>query len=322
MAPCVHEMITYQPLETVIRTPPLGLRCVDIATRAPVTAGLRISATLKNGGAKTVLATPTLSGVHAFQGLPGLHDFEYDAQSFPLTSPPLASPPFGKEFAIKVEDIAGHFLPWGLVLTLPRREIVTALLFSAPGRCAVPGFIAIRGGLKDKSRPPRADGTLEPAGFAHIKAQYKAPNATEYFALADARGQFVLFLPSPNPLLPPSGVSPSSPNAAGRRTLAELRWPLTVTFFYEPAEQKFICTRADGRTEIILGQQVGVTDVPQSASGLRCVPDLQSLLVQAAARVYATATGPPAATLEPNIEFGKDLVVRTEGGEFNLWIEP
>jgi hypothetical protein len=277
---------------------------------------------LRNGGGKTIQATPTLSGVHAFQGLPGLHDFEYDAENFPLTSPPLAGPPFGKDFAVRVEDTAGRFLPWGLVLTLPRREILTTLLFSAPARVAVPGFIAIRGGLQDTSQPPRADGSLAPAGFAHIKAQYNVPNAIEYFALADARGQFVLFLPSPNPLLPPSGISPSSPNAAGKRTVAELRWPLTLNFFYEPAAQRFICTRADGRTEIILGQQAGVTDVSQSPSGPRCVPDLQSLLVQAAARVYATAAGPPAATLEPNIEFGKDLVVRTEGGAFNLWIEP
>jgi hypothetical protein len=251
-----------------------------------------------------------------------MHDFEYDAPSLPVTSPPLTSPPFGKEFAIRVEDNSGHFLPWGLVLTLPRRDIVTTPLFSAPGRIAVPGFVAIRGGLKDKSRPPRADGWLEPAGFTRIKAQYNVPNAAEYFALSDARGQFVLFLPPPNPLLPPSGVAPSSPNAAGRSTVAELRWPLTLTFFYEPTRQRFICLRPDGRVEIIVGQQAGVTDVPLSASGRRCYPDLQSLLVQAAARAYATASGPAAATLELKIEFGKDLVVRTEGGDFNLWIEP
>jgi len=57
-------------------------------------------------------------------------------------------------------------------------------------------------------------------------------------------------------------------------------------------------------------------------NGLRCYPDLQSLLVQATARAYATASGPATATLELNIEFGKDLVVRTDGGDFNLWIEP
>lgn len=322
MARCAREMITYHPLETVIRTPPLGLRCIDMATSAPVTAGLRIAATLKNVGRKTVLATPTLSGVHAFQGLPGMHDFEYDAQSLSVTSPPLTSPPFGKEFAIRVEDDSGHFLPWALVLTLPRSDIVTAPLFSAPGRSAVPGFVAIRGSLKDKSKPARADGLLEPAGFAQVNAQYNVPNAAEYFALSDARGQFVLFLPPPNPLLPPSGVAPTSPNTAGRRTVAELRWPLTLTFFYEPSRQRFICTRPDGRIEIILGQQTGVTDVSLSASGLRCYPDLQSLLVQAAAHAYATASGPAAATLELNIEFSKDLVVRTEGGDSNLWIEP
>jgi hypothetical protein len=312
-------MISYQPLETVIRTPPLGLRCVDIATRAPVTEGLRITATLKNGAGKTVLATPTPSGVHAFQNLPGMHDFEYGVQNLASSiSPPLTSPPFGKDFAIQVEDNAGHFLPWGLVLTLPRPEIVTTPLFSAPSRLSVPGFIAIRGGLKDKGRPPRADGSLKFAKFALIKAQYNVPNAAEYFALADARGQFVLFLPPPNPLLPPSGIAPSSPNAAGKRTVTELRWPLTLTVFYEPARQKFICKRADGRVDII----TGLTNVPESMNGLRCYPDLQSLLVQATARAYATASGPATATLELNIEFGKDLVVRTDGGDFNLWIEP
>jgi hypothetical protein len=314
-------MTTYQPLETVIRTPPLGLRCVDMATQSPVTTGLRIGATLKNGAAKTVMATPTLSGVHAFQGLPGMRDFEYGDVSFPLTSPPLTSPPFGKEFAIQVDDTRGHYLSCGMVLTLPRREIVTTPLFSAPSRVAVPGFIAIRGGLKNKSLPARPDGSLEAAGFAQIKARYNTPNATEYFALADARGQFALFLPPPNPLLPPSGIAPSSPNVAGKRTVAELRWPLTLSFFFEPARQKFICRRPNGRVEIIVGQQTGITDVPQSSSGLLCYPDLQSLLLQAAARVYATTADPAAAILELTIEFGKDLVVRTEG-DFNLWIEP
>jgi hypothetical protein len=314
-------MTTYQPLETVIRTAPLGLRCVDMTTQSPVTTGLRIGATLKSGAAKTVMATTTLSGVHAFQGLPGMRDFEYDDVSFPLTSPPVISPPLGKEFAIQVDDTLGHYLSCGMVLTLPRREIVTTPLFSAPSRVAVPGFIAIRGGLKNKSLPARPDGSLEAAGFTQIKAHYNTPNATEYFALADARGQFALFLPPPNPLLPPSGIAPSSPNMAGKRTVAELRWPLTLSFFFEPERQKFICKRPNGRVEIIVGQQAGITDVPQSSSSLRCYPDLQSLLLQAAARVYPASADPAAAILELTIAFGKDLVVRTEG-DFNLWIEP
>lgn len=315
--------ITYRTLETVLRTPPLGLRCVDIVTRSPVTAGLRVTAarTLRSG--KTVAASATRSGIHVLQGLPGLHDFEYGVGGAVLASPPVSSPPAGKEFAISVEDAEGRYLAYGLVLTLPRRDVVTTYLFSAPGRAAAPGFVAIRGGLKDKGRPPARDGALHPAGFARIEAQYVAANPpAKYVALADARGQFALFLPPPNPLQPPPGETVSSPNTAGRRTLAELRWPITLTFFYEPLNQKFICARADGRTELIEGQREGLTDAAQPGGGVRCVPDLPSLLVQSAARVYSDAGGPAAATLQATIEFGKDMVVRTAGGDSNVWVAP
>jgi hypothetical protein len=187
----------------------------------------------------------------------------------------------------------------------------------------VPGFVAIRGGLKDRSLPPRPDGSLQPAAFAYIKARYTSPSlSAEYLAMADARGQFVLFMPSPNPLTPPPGVSVSSPNTASRRTIADLTWPLTLNFFYQPARQNFFCTRPDGRLESISGQRPGVTDVPQSRSGLRCVPDQPSLAAQAAASVYLSTSGPADSTLPANMAFGKDLVVSTAGAGSDVWLEP
>lgn len=317
------KTITYRPLETVIRTPPLGLRCVDFVTRSPVTLGLRVTATPVLRAAKTVAASPTQSGLHVLQGLPGLHEFEYGVEGTVHTSPPLTSPPAGQEFAIRVEDAEGRYLPFGFVLTLPRRDIVTTYLFPAPAQASVSGLIAIRGGLKDQSHPPASDGTLYPAGFARIEAQYVSANPpTKYVALADARGQFALFLPSPNPLQTPPGETVSSPNTVGRKTLAELRWPIALTFFYEPLRQKFICARADGRVELIEGQREGITNQTQPGSGLRCVPDLPSLLVQSAAQVFSETSGPAAARMQATVEFGKDMVVRTQGGDSNVWITP
>ena len=68
-----------------------------------------------------------------------------------------------------------------------------------------------------------------------------------YVALADWRGEFALLLPEPNPLLPPAGVSVTSPNTSGRQTITQLRWPVTLRFFYQPQGQLFITTDERGR---------------------------------------------------------------------------
>src|SRR5262249_11780109 len=139
--------------------------------------------------------------------------------------------------------------------------------------------------------------------------------------LADGRGQFALFLPFPNPLQPPSGVVLASPNTAGRKTIAELRWPVTLSFFYEPDGQKFICARAGSSVELITGRRAGETAVPLQAGG-RCVPELRSLPTKAAALVVSPAVSPPATTLQAEIEFGKETVVRAAAGAADVWLQP
>lgn len=305
-------MPTYQPLETVVRAVPLGLRCVDISTQSQVWGGLRVTATPSEGAPKTIAAFLTPSGIYAFRDLPGLYDFEYGIDA-PVSSPPISSPHVGKEFAIRVEDAAGRYLPWGVILTLPRAEVVTTYLFSSPTRASMPGFTIIRGGLKDSTRT-LPGGTLRPAAFARIEAQYEADGpTTSYVALADWRGQFALFLPSPNPLQPAEGEIVTSPNTSGRKTLAQLSWPVTLSFFYEPERQKFIRSNERGRIEIFEGTRDGVTDVSPSATARSCVPELVSLLVQQAAEVLPEVSAAPAATLETSIEYGKDVVARTAG---------
>jgi hypothetical protein len=296
---------------------------VDIATRAQVSGGLSVAAMPTDRIARPASAFLTRSGVYALQDLPGLHDFEFGDDTLLDASPPAS--PAGREFAISIEDSAGRYLPYAMRLTLPRRRLLTTFLFPAPTRPSTSGLLAIRGGLKDATRL-LADGSPEPAGFARVEAQYEVTSPpTVYVGLADWRGEFALLLPEPNPLRPPAGVNVTSPNTSGRQTISQLRWPVVLRFFYEPQGQQFITTDERGRVEVLTGQTRGVTDAAPDTSRTRYYPVLPSLLNQSAAEVItvAGASGPPAAALEAEIEFGKDMVARTYGAaDSGVWLVP
>ena len=315
--------LTYQPLETLTRTAPLGLRCVDIATRSQVSAGLSVTALALDRAARPTPATLTRSGVYALRDLPGLREFEFGDDSVFESSPPAS--PAGLEFAVLVEDAWGRYLPYSMRLTLPRRRMMTTFLFPAPSRPHAAGLTTIRGSLRDTTRT-LADGSAAPARFARVEAEYDLTSPpTAYVGLADWRGEFALFLPEPNPLKPPAGVTVTSPNTSGRQTISQLRWPVTLRFFYEPQSQQFITTDERGRVSNLTGQTEGVTDEPPAASGPRYFPVLPSLLNQSASGVFAVAgaSGPPGAALEAEIEFGKDLVTRTAGTrDSGVWLVP
>jgi hypothetical protein len=313
----LKQMLTFQPLETVRRVVPLGLRCIDVATQRTVFDGLSVKATSLSGSSKSVSAFINRSGIFAFQCLPGLYDFEYGVDASVLAGPPIVSPAKGKEFAIRIEDTQGRFLSVGLILTLPRRDVLSALLFSAPNRACVPGFTVIRGEIKDAT----LIGSLRPASFARIEAQYELTNPpTIYAAIADARGQFALFLPPPNPFKPPAGIPVTSPNTSGRQTLSQLRWPITIQFFYQPQRQKFICANARGQIEIVEGEPESL--VMPTSDGQYCLPELASLLMQSAAGIFAATSALAAATLQTEIMFGQEVVLRTVGGDSAIWIAP
>lgn len=315
--------LTFRPLETLARTVPLGLRCVDIATRSQVSSGLSVTALPTDRLARPAAAYLTRSGVYALRDLPGLRDFEFGDGAGPETSPPAS--PSGREFAVFVEDARGGYLPYAMRLVLPRARLLTTFLFPAPARRRSSGLTTIRGGVRDATRLA-ADGSPQPARFARVEAQYEVTSPpTVYVALADWRGEFALFLPEPNPLKPPAGVTLTSPNTSGRQTISELRWPVTLRFFYEPQGQQFITTDERGRVEVLTGQTAGVTDRPPEAAPARYFPVLPSLLNQSAAEVFAVAgaSGPPGAALEAEIEFGKDLVARTDGAQDSgVWLVP
>jgi hypothetical protein len=312
-------LTTFKPLETVARNVPLGLRCVDIATRSQVSAGLLVTALPVGRIARPTAASLTRSGIYALHGLRGLREFEFADDS------PTSSPPAGREFVVFVEDAEGRYLSYAMRLTLPRGGVLTAFLFPSPARQKACGLTTIRGSLRDATRPA-PDGAPGPAGFARVEAEYEVTSPpTVYVGLADWRGEFALLLPEPNPLKPPAGVANTSPNTSGRQTISELRWPVTLRFFYEPQAQQFITTDERGRVETLTGQTAGVTDGRPDAARARYFPVLPSLLNQSAAGVFAVAgaSGPFVSALEAEIEFGKDLVARTSGAtDSGVWLVP
>lgn len=308
--------VNFRELETVVRRVPLGLRCVDVATGAVVTGGLSVTAAPLAGSSKTTAARAAQSGYYSFQNLPGLRDYEFAAGDESA-----ASPPAGSEFAIRVEDSLGRYLPWGVVLTLPRETPLTFQLLSAPGRGAVPGLMAVTGSLRD-GNVLLAGGGHGPAAFARVEAHYEADAASPpdaFVGLADARGEFALFLPGPNPLRPPAGVAVTSPNSAGRQTVSELRWPLTLSFFYEPARQRFLRARGRGGAEVVEGQTAETIALARAGGA---VPELSSLLTQGPAEVFASAGGPAAVSLGVEVGFMKDFVARTAGAGSDVLLSP
>jgi hypothetical protein len=316
-------MPVFHPLETVRRTVPLGLLCVDIATQAQVSSGLSVTALPTGRTARPARAALTRSGIYAFHGLPGLLDFEFASAEVAAESPPAASPPSGREFAVFVEDTEGRYLPYVILLTLPRARALKTPLFPGPGRDAAAGLMVIRGGLRDGTRT-LPDGRHPPAPFARVVAQYELTSPpTIYVALADWRGEFALFLPAPNPLRLPSGSPVTSPNTRGRSTISQSRWPVTLQFFYGPRRQQFVTADGRGRVTLIDGPREGLTDVRPESSPAPYFPLLPSLLGQPAAQVIPVAGGAGAASLRAEIAFGKDLAVRTEGGgDSSVWLLP
>lgn len=214
-------------IETIRRVALLGLRCRDAATGAPVGEGLVLRAVPAEGGAWTE-ARLTSSGMLAFHCLPGLHDAAFgDA--------PTASPPATRRFALLLTDRLGRYQGVGLLLDLPRPRPLELRLLPLPAAPLPTSLLALRGTLRDVTRPDAA-GRAAPAAFAIVEA-LRAPDAEPALGIADARGEFVVVLPHPDPLDPP-GAAPASP--ATRPTLGETLWPVLLRFRHEPSRQRWL----------------------------------------------------------------------------------
>lgn len=281
-------MAQVKVLETSIQRAPLGLRFLDLVRSTAISDGLEVAAwPLGLMVQRRIAVRSPLSGVYGFRTLPGLHEFE--AKGRPASdwcTPVAASPPEPIEvpglekplepgyegpipnFAVRVLDNQGRFLPQTLLMCLPRESLMEIPLFSSPARPTPPGQGVLRGQIWDRA----AD---QPASWSLVTAS--ADPTTSYVALADERGVFALFLPYASTLPPLSGSPPH-----GTGDMDELQWNLTIQVHYQPVHQRWLVGLEPPDTRSILEQELAqLHDGPGVVAGeiVRSIRFGQELLV-------------------------------------------
>jgi len=215
--------------------PALGLRFWDAVRDEQITDDLVVTARPARGYGNGVTAFRTLSGIYAFQGLPGLHSVEY----------PSVEPVSGqrqRRFVIKIIDSQRRFMPAVFEADLPLTkkelhapgflaqmenkrpcadDISLIYLFSTSVRPILPGLGVIRGKLEAyPGGPPAAHAVMEIC----IKGK-------KWFGIADDRGNVAVFLSYPSFS---SSYGGSSPPSFGQKPLTEQKWTISVRIYYDP----------------------------------------------------------------------------------------
>ncbi len=271
---------------------PLGIQFWDLALDTPVTDGLSVAAQLKDSRHRPVPGFRTVSGVYAFQGLPGLHDVEYPAAETTASS----SPPKTLSFVITIADRLGRFLPmlFAIDLPLPYRGLFLsnetgspaglesrAYLFSAPTRPAGPGMALVRADLWDVD-------TRKPASFAALRVRV---DGRVWTGITDDQGRALIMFPQP--LVQPLGLG--SPPGSGQGSVSSMTWPVKVEVQYGPEQLRFPLATTP--------------DVPWPWNR---TPSLKSILdEQPPGLIWVNDAGPPVAEWTGNLAYGEELVLRT-----------
>jgi hypothetical protein len=289
---------------------PLGLKFWDPVLDRPIRDGLIVHAWPLETSSPRVEAFRSLSGVYAFQGLPGLRSVERPAPDDPEVASP-ASPPVTRRYVVEVLDPGRRFLPaaFEVELPLPYRGVFLAgepggegspgspavappgfFLFSGPVRNRPPGIASVRGELAHA-----ADGE----SAAHALIRVDLPGGVSHWSTADREGRFAVLFPYPTLVeeLPPLGGSPPEIVSPPPPPIDERTWEITVTVFWEPAH---------------LAPLPG-TDQPEH----------RTVLTQAAADVLTAPPGSPLPPSEPSwtgvLGYGGEVIVKTAGSS-RLWI--
>jgi hypothetical protein len=209
-------MTPFHVLESRLLRTPLAVRFLDPITGDGVSDDLFVIAwPLGNPQSVWPARQSPASATFGFADLPGLLDYELCIDT---------SLPSPLHFVLRVADRRARFLPVIKELALPLAEpaVQEVTLFSASTRPSPSGCATIRGQV--------TLGDSTPAAWAAVDIRYAGD--TRYTALADQRGQFVLYLPYPDALPALAG----SPPHGG--LVHQLAWPITVAVRFWPA-----CTR-------------------------------------------------------------------------------
>jgi hypothetical protein len=286
----------YAVVEELSTFCPLGLRFWDAVTDDQVRDGLLVRAWPVPARRPIVRAFRTVSGIYAFQGLPGLREIEEPPATLPAASPPVTRP-----FIVEARDPERRFLPIAFRVDLPLMQrglfmppMVSSpspgaggfYLFSSPVRQRPPGIAVVRAELVDLLG--------RPVPWAMVRVSIAGQG--DRWGLADEAGRVAVQFPLP--LLtpfgelfgsPPGAVSPPGP-PVGDRT-----WDVTVAVFSEPTR---------------------LAPLPGTA-----LPDLAEVFQQAAAGVITADGSPPVAAVDWPGTLGWDgeLFAATQGHR-QLWV--
>lgn len=269
-------------LETHTIFTALGIRFWDAVRQAQVRDGLLVSAYPLSDPLKQVAAYRAASGAYAFQGLPGLRGVEYPGSGLPVAAEAL-------RFVVNVNDALGRFLPVAFFVDLP---LPYSGLYLSNNGGALPGFHlfsapsrAAAPGIAALRATLLEDHSEQPAAYAVLQAEVEG---SVWAGIADGRGCVALLFPYPNAQAGLGG-SPGVLNGP----IQEETWQITLSVLYQPQAQA----------------------TPPGAS----LPELRSILQQNPASAWLTQAGPPINSWQATLEYGRELVLRTDGLS-SLWI--
>lgn len=291
----------FEVLEELTTYTPLGIRFWDAVLNVQIRDALRVTARSEHGRGKAVSAFRTASDIYAFNGLPGLRSVEnssYDPEA-------IASPLITRKCVIEVADSRNNFLSAAFKVELPLQyrgvflsrtdssppqNTPRFILYSAPTRTAPSWLAVIRGELADFESDKPA---------AHAVLKIYAPDGRVWYGLADEMGRFGVFMTYPTI----EGSFVGSPRMFIGKPLIEQSWELLVEVLYEP-----------NTLEVL----------PHT-----CLPNYLSILSQKQARIWQASpgegspagAGSEASALAVTLEFGNELILRTDG-KTKLLISP
>lgn len=279
----------YKVIEKTATYTPLGIRFWDPVLDNHIRDALTVTARPESSPRPVRTAYRTQSGVYAFNGLPNMRDIENGFIGVDSAS----SPPVSYGFVIEVTDGQQRYVDVGFKVTLPlpyKGLFLSDLsssppgsslkgfhLYSAPNRTPPAMITAVRGEVFDNS----AD---QPAAQAVVRVTTE--DEFSWFGLADTQGRFAALMPYPTLI---DGIG-GSPSAINRKHLYEQTWNLTIEVLYEPTQ---------------------LQQLPNSI-----MKDYHSILNQRQADIWPISPddgGQPAVNQIVQLNFGKDVILKTEG---------
>ncbi len=271
-------------LDRIMIVAPLGLRFQDATTGEPVRDGLVVSAYPKNRPNARRRLISNRRGIYALHdaGLRELQNGAGDAaywDNLPAT----------KDFVIEVIDQQSRFIPFQFVVGLPAQwnkpaalppSIKNVALYSAPTRTVPAGMAAVRAELSD----PTAGANGVSASSAVLELYDNDQMVAR--GLADQQGRIAVLFPYPAPRSFPVTSPPGSP-PVNRPALTDQTWTFQLRALYRSAIQS-----------------------PLAPSGENALPDLQSVLTQPEATLWADEARTEELQ-EVAVQFGCEKVLRS-----------